>query len=136
MESGGQSLFRNTSPIRVRTGHQECGPGGALAEAGRSSGLLGASSGAGQARGTPPALGKPGALLWRWVSLPSMADSGRTSVCPTHLSDPPCLAPRSSLKVPIHKNQHRKSALQFFPSSRHCLLVTEFNEEGSDGSEG
>jgi hypothetical protein len=45
--------------------------------------------------------------------------------------------PGSSLKVPIHRNQYRKSALQFFPSSTHCLLVTEFNDDGSDeGSEG
>ena len=42
----------------------------------------------------------------------------------------------SSLKVPIHKNQYRKSALQFFPSARHCLLVVEFNDEGSEGSDG
>ena len=38
----------------------------------------------------------------------------------------------SALKVPIHKNQYRKSALQFFPSKRHCLLVMEFAEEGSE----
>ena len=44
--------------------------------------------------------------------------------------------PGSSLKVPIHRNQYRKSALQFFPSSKHCLLVTEFNDDGSEGSEG
>ncbi len=36
----------------------------------------------------------------------------------------------SNLKVPIHKNQYLKSALQFFPSSRHCLLVMEFAEDG------
>lgn len=44
--------------------------------------------------------------------------------------------PGSSLKVPIHRNQYRKSALQFFPSSKHCLLVIEFNDDGSEGSEG
>lgn len=40
----------------------------------------------------------------------------------------------SSLKVPIHKNQYAKSALHFFPSKRHCLLVMEFDddEDGSD----
>ena len=38
-------------------------------------------------------------------------------------------------QVPIHRNQYRKSALQFFPSSSHCLLVTEFNDDGSEGSE-
>ena len=37
--------------------------------------------------------------------------------------------------MPIHRNQYRKSALQFFPSSSHCLLVTEFNDDGSEGSE-
>ena len=36
----------------------------------------------------------------------------------------------SNLKVPIHKNQYLKSALHFFPSSRHCLLVMEFAEDG------
>ena len=41
----------------------------------------------------------------------------------------------SNLKVPIHKNQYRKSALQFFPSMRHCLLVMEFNEDEGDDEE-
>lgn len=38
----------------------------------------------------------------------------------------------SSLKVPVHKNQYTKTALHFFPSKRHCLLVMEFDEGASD----
>ena len=34
----------------------------------------------------------------------------------------------SSLKVPVHKNQYGKSALHYFPSKRHCLLVMEFHD--------
>ena len=37
----------------------------------------------------------------------------------------------STVKIPIHKNQYIKSAVQFFPSKQHNLIVTEFANEGS-----